>query len=74
VAFYGSAFFFAWCIVGLDGNPGEITLLASFCRGFQISPIASVVSLIWALADGVVRGVILACLFTLVSTRRQNEG
>ena len=38
-------------------------------RGFNISPIGSVIGLIWAFADGAIGGAIFAWLYNLISSR-----
>ncbi len=57
-----------WIIV-FDGVTEEITFLGRFYRGYNISPVGSIVGLIWAFLDGLISGAIFAWLYNLISTR-----
>ncbi len=62
-------FFLTWWIIAFDGATGEVTLVGRIYRGYTLSPVGSVIGLIWALADGLVGGAIFAWLYNLLITR-----
>jgi hypothetical protein len=56
-------FFLTWWVIAFDGATGEVTWLGLLYRGYDISPMGSLIGLIWALADGLVGGAIFAWLY-----------
>jgi hypothetical protein len=62
-------FCLTWWIIAFDGATGEVTLLGHLYRGYNISPIGSVIGLFWALADGFVGGVAFAWLYNRLAAR-----
>jgi hypothetical protein len=67
-------FCLTWWIILFDGATGEITLLGRIYRGYSISPLGSVVGLAWALADGLVGGIVFAWLYNRLASRGSREG
>lgn len=59
-----------WWIIALDGATGEITFLGRIYRGYNISPLGSIIGLGWAFADGAIGGVIFAWLYNLIAGRK----
>lgn len=55
-----------WWVMLFDGSTGEPTILGMVYRGFSISPIGSLIGLIWAFFDGLVGGFIFAWLYNLL--------
>ena len=62
-------FFLTWWVIAFDGATGEVTFLGRIYRGYNISPIGSVIGLIWAFADGFIGGVVFAWLYNILATR-----
>ncbi|HDZ76655.1 MAG TPA: hypothetical protein ENH41_01050 [Candidatus Omnitrophica bacterium] len=62
-------FVLTWWIIAFDGVTGEATLIGRLYRGYSITPIGSVIGLIWAFADGLVGGAIFAWLYNLLVGR-----
>ena len=62
-------FCLTWWIIAFDGVTDEITLIGQVYRGFNISPVGSVIGLIWAFADGAIGGAIFAWLYNLINSR-----
>lgn len=62
-------FLLTWWIIALDGATGEITFIGRIYRGYSISPIGSIIGLIWALIDGLIGGAIFAWLYNYISSR-----
>ncbi len=52
-----------WWIIALDGATAERTFLGSIYRGYNISPVGSIIGLVWGLADGAIGGEIFAWLY-----------
>ena len=57
----------AWWIMMFDGATGEVPFLGQLYRGFNISPLGSVIGLAWAFFDGLIGGLIFAWLYNLLS-------
>ncbi|MBX3388880.1 MAG: bacteriophage holin [Phycisphaeraceae bacterium] len=62
-------FVLAWWIMAFEGATGEITFIGHVYRGFNISPLGSVIGLAWGFADGAVGGLIFAWLYNLLVAR-----
>ena len=62
-------FLLTWWIIAFDGITGEPTLIGRLYRGYNISPIGSVLGLIWAFFDGLIIGAIFAWIYNQISTR-----
>jgi hypothetical protein len=56
-------FFLTWWVIMFDGPTGEVTLIGRLYRGYSISPMGSVIGLVWALLDGFVGGAVFAWLY-----------
>lgn len=66
-------FLLTWWIILFEGATGEITTIGRIYRGFNISPVGSVIGLIWALIDGTIGGAIFAWLYNLIAKRIPNK-
>jgi len=62
-------FALTWWIIAFDGATGEMTFIGRLYRGYTISPLGSIVGLMWAFVDGVIGGAIFAWLYNLMSRR-----
>jgi hypothetical protein len=62
-------FFLTWWIMAFEGASHEVTLIGLVYRGYTISPLGSVIGLLWALPDGFVGGLIFAWLYNLLAKR-----
>jgi hypothetical protein len=62
-------FFLAWWIMLFEGATGEVPLLGHLYRGFNISPLGSVIGLVWAFFDALIGGAIFAWLYNLLVSR-----
>ena len=56
-------FFITWWIMLFDGATGEATCLGLVYRGYCISPLGSVIGLLWGLVDGLICGAIFGWLY-----------
>jgi len=62
-------FCLTWWIIAFDGATGQTTLIGRLYRGYNISPLGSIIGLIWALGDGFIGGAIFAWLYNLIAAR-----
>jgi hypothetical protein len=60
-------FVLTWWIMAFDGATGEITMIGRLYRGYSITPVGSLIGLAWALADGLIGGLIFAWLYNLLA-------
>ena len=58
-----------WWIIAFDGATGESLLIGKFYRGYTVSPVGSVIGLLWGLADGGVGGAVFAWVYNMVVIR-----
>jgi hypothetical protein len=56
-------FLLTWWIILFEGATGDVTWLGHIYRGYTISPLGSVIGLVWALVDGFIAGGIFAWLY-----------
>lgn len=62
-------FLLTWWIIAFDGATGEVTIIGRLYRGYSITPVGSLIGLVWAFADGLIGGLIFAWLYNLLSPR-----
>ena len=62
-------FLLTWWIIMFDGATGEPTLIGRLYRGYTISPLGSVIGLVWAFFDALIGGAIFAWLYNLLAGR-----
>lgn len=62
-------FFLTWWIMAFDGATHEVTLIGQIYRGYNISPLGSLVGLIWGAVDAFVGGAIFAWLYNRIAGR-----
>lgn len=56
-------FFLTWWILLFEGNDVQSTFLSAVYRGYTISPVGSLIGLMWAFVDGWIGGLIFAWLY-----------
>jgi hypothetical protein len=56
-------FALTWWIIAFDGATREIPFVGLVYRGYNISPVGSVLGLVWGFFDGLVGGAIFAWLY-----------
>ena len=66
-------FFMTWWMIAFDGPTLEPTLIGKIYRGYTVTPVGSVVGLIWALIDGLIGGAIFAWLYNLLAGHTQSQ-
>ncbi|NOZ21697.1 MAG: hypothetical protein GXP25_11505 [Planctomycetes bacterium] len=59
-------FALTWWIMAFDGATGNVTFLGRIYRGYCISPVGSVLGLVWAFFDGLIGGAIFAWLYNML--------
>lgn len=62
-------FALTWWIILFDGASDAPTWLGQLYRGYRISPLGSLIGLIWALADGFAGGIVFAWLYNKLAAR-----
>jgi len=54
-----------WWIILLDGASGQTTFIGMIYRGYSITPLGSVIGLVWGFFDGLIGGAVFAWLYNL---------
>ena len=62
-------FCLTWWVIAFDGASGEVPFLGRLYRGYTLSPVGSVIGLMWALGDGFIGGAIFAWLYNALTGR-----
>ena len=62
-------FFITWWIIVFGGATGESTFFGRVYLGYRLSPLGSLIGLVWAFVDGLVGGAIFAWLYNLITAR-----
>lgn len=66
--FWGIGLFvLTWWIIAFDGATGQRTLIGMVYRGYSISPIGSLIGLLYATGDGLIGGAIVAWLYNALA-------
>jgi len=63
-------FLITWWIIAFNGITGETTWIGQIYRGYTISPLGSMIGLIWAFIDGLIGGALFAWLYNLISLKK----
>jgi len=66
-------FIVTWWIIVFDGAGGG-QIIGRVFRGYSISPVGSVVGLIWGFVDGLIGGAIFAWLYNIIAVRLPSKG
>lgn len=67
-------FVLTWWIIAFEGSTGDPTIIGRVYRGYTISPLGSVIGLIWGFVDGLIGGAIFAWLYNLLTSGIGAEG
>ena len=60
-------FVITWWIIFFEGASGQTNILTQAYRGYSITPMGSVIGLIWGLLDGMLGGAFFAWLYNLIA-------
>jgi hypothetical protein len=66
-------FLLTWWLIAFDGISHDPTFIGRLYRGYTISPIGSVIGLVWAFFDGAIGGAIFAWLYNVLAGRFSAE-
>ena len=66
-------FALTWWIIAFDGPTDDVTMIGRIYRGYSISAMGSVIGLAWALADGLIGGIVFAWLYNFISSRLSGQ-
>ncbi len=67
-------FLLTWWIIAIEGVTEEVPFIGRIYRGYNITPLGSVIGLIWAFIDGAIGGAIFAWLYNLISSHTSAKG
>lgn len=65
--------FLTWWIIAFEGATGQMTLIGHLYRGYNVSPVGSLIGLLWAFPDGLVGGAIFAWLYNQFTPKSVEE-
>jgi len=60
-------FVITWWIILFEGATGGTTFIGRVYLGYCISPLGSLIGLVWAFVDGLIGGAIFAWLYNLIA-------
>jgi len=62
-------FIMTWWLIALEGATGDSTFIGRLYLGYTLSPIGSIIGLVWAFVDGAIGGAIFAWLYNVIAGR-----
>jgi hypothetical protein len=66
-------FALTWWVMAFDGATHEVTLIGRLYRGYNISPVGSLVGLIWGFFDALIGGAITGWLYNRIASRLESK-
>ena len=66
-------FALTWWIMSFDGITHEATLIGRLYRGYDVSPLGSLVGLVWGFFDALIGGAIFAWLYNVIAIRSEKN-
>lgn len=60
-------FVLTWWIIAFDRAGTDPGILGTFYRGYTLTPVGSLIGLVWGIIDGFIDGAILALLYNLLA-------
>jgi len=67
-------FFITWWIIAFDGPSTNPVFIGQLYRGYQLTPMGSVIGLVWAFFDGWIGGAVFAWLYNrLAATHSEDD-
>jgi|ETN07SMinimDraft_1059922.scaffolds.fasta_scaffold110288_2 hypothetical protein len=58
-----SLFVITWCIILLEGSSDTTTFIGKFYIGYSLTPVGSLIGLMWGIIDGAIGGVMFGWLY-----------
>ena len=65
--------FITWWIMLFEGATGEVTWVGQVYRGYCISPVGSIIGMLWGFVDGLIGGAIFAWVYNFVAGRTSSR-
>ena len=62
-------FFLTWWLIYFEGATGEVTMIGRLYRGYTVSPIGSLIGLMWGFIDALIGGAIFALIYNWFTGR-----
>ncbi|OHB58389.1 MAG: hypothetical protein A2173_08735 [Planctomycetes bacterium RBG_13_44_8b] len=62
-------FLLTWWLIAFEGASSDVTFLGRCYRGYTVTPIGSLIGLVWAFFDGAIGGAIFAWLYNLLVSK-----
>jgi len=66
-------FTITWWIIAFEGVNNEVTTIGKLYRGYSISPLGSLIGLIWAFIDGLIIGALFAWVYNKISAKNGKD-
>ena len=66
-------FALTWWVIAFDGVTHEVTWVGRIYRGYNVSPIGSVIGLAWGVVDALVGGAIVAWLYNKIAAHLERK-
>jgi hypothetical protein len=61
-------FFLTWWLIALEGTNASPTIINRIYPGYDITPIGSVIGMVWGFVDAGIGGLVFAWLYNLLSS------
>lgn len=67
-------FALTWWMILFQGSSSDPTIIGRVYRGYSLTPLGSLIGLLWGFVDGLIGGAILAWLYNCVSSAFARTG
>ena len=67
-------FLLTWWVIIFEGSTHDLLIVGHLYRGYNVSPVGSVIGLVWAFFDALVGGAIFAWLYNLLAAGKTGAG
>ena len=63
-----------WWVIAFEGSTRDLMLIGHLYRGYNISPIGSVIGLVWGFFDALIGGAIFAWVYNKLAGSKSEGG
>ena len=67
-------FLLTWWVIAFEGSTGDLMLIGHLYRGYNVSPVGSVIGLVWGFFDALIGGAVFAWLYNKLAGCKSEGG
>ena len=66
-------FLITWWIIIIDGSSSQLTFIGRVYIGYTVTPLGSLIGMLWGFVDGLIGGAFFAWLYNLLNRKKNPE-